>query len=122
MSVGIVQEQSITFANGIKLDSGRILAPITLVYELYGTLNSDASNAILVEHAWTGSAHLAGKLSEKDPKPGWWDAIAGPDRPFASIHTPHSLPATPLVLVVHCKPQSDQAVQARSCESTRSGD
>jgi len=80
MSVGIVQEQSTTFANGIKLDSGRILAPITLVYEVYGSLNSDASNAILVEHAWTGSAHLAGKLSEKDPKPGWWDAIVGPGR------------------------------------------
>lgn len=80
MSVGIVQEQSITFASGIKLDSGRILAPITLAFETYGTLNTDASNAILVEHAWTGSAHLAGKLSEKDPKPGWWDAIVGPGR------------------------------------------
>lgn len=80
MSVGIVKEQSITFSNGIKLDSGRILAPITLVYETYGTLNKGATNAILVEHAWTGSAHLAGKLLDKDPKPGWWDAIVGPGR------------------------------------------
>lgn len=80
MSVGIVKEQSITFAHGIKLDSGRILAPITIAYETYGTLNPDASNAILVEHAWTGSAHLAGKLTEKDTKPGWWDAIVGPGR------------------------------------------
>ena len=80
MSVAIVKEQSLSFANGIKLDSGRILAPITLVYETYGTLNATASNAILVEHAWTGSAHLAGKLSEKDAKPGWWDSIVGPGR------------------------------------------
>jgi len=80
MSVSIVKEQSITSADGIKLDSGRILAPITLVYETYGTLNATASNAILVEHAWTGSAHLAGKLSENDTKPGWWDAIVGPGR------------------------------------------
>jgi homoserine O-acetyltransferase len=77
MSVGIVTEQSRTFDAGIRLDSGRILAPITLVYETYGTLNAAASNAILVEHAWTGNAHLAGKLSDEDTKPGWWDAIVG---------------------------------------------
>ncbi len=80
MSVGIVKEQSITIQNGIKLDSGRILAPITLAYETYGTLNAAGTNAILVEHAWTGSAHLAGKLTENDTKPGWWDAIVGPGR------------------------------------------
>ena len=80
MSVSIVKEQSITISDGIKLDSGRILAPITLVYETYGTLNATASNAILVEHAWTGSAHLAGKLNKNDTKPGWWDAIVGPGR------------------------------------------
>jgi len=80
MSVGIVSEQTITFEQGIKLDSGRILAPITLAFETYGTLNTTASNAILVGHAWTGSAHLAGKLSPEDAKPGWWDAIVGPGR------------------------------------------
>lgn len=80
MSVGIVREQTITFEHGIKLDSGRILAPITLAFETYGTLNATASNVILVEHAWTGSAHLAGKLSPEDAKPGWWDAIVGPGR------------------------------------------
>ena len=80
MSVGIVAEKSITFPEGIRLDSGRILAPVTLAYETYGTLNESASNAILVEHAWTGSAHLAGKLDENDTKPGWWDAIVGPER------------------------------------------
>lgn len=80
MSVGIVREQSITFESGIRLDSGRILAPITLAYETYGTLDATASNAILVEHAWTGSAHLAGRLNESESKPGWWDAIVGPGR------------------------------------------
>jgi homoserine O-acetyltransferase len=80
MSVGIVSEQSKTFETGIRLDSGRILAPITLVYETYGTLNAAATNAILVEHAWTGNAHLAGKSSADDTKPGWWDAIVGPGK------------------------------------------
>ena len=69
MSVAIATEQSVTFANGIKLDSGRILAPITLAYETYGTLNATASNAILVgvleagadyEYLSVGDALVAG--------------------------------------------------------------
>lgn len=80
MSVAVVREQSAYFPTGIRLDSGRLLAPITLVYETYGNLNADSSNAILVEHAWTGDAHLAGKRTEEDTKPGWWDPIVGPGR------------------------------------------
>jgi len=80
MSVGIVEEKSITFDVDLRLESGRILGPITLAYETYGTLNADRSNAVMVAHAWTGNAHLAGKLSAEDPKPGWWDAIVGPGR------------------------------------------
>ncbi|HEY5523377.1 MAG TPA: homoserine O-acetyltransferase, partial [Desulfuromonadaceae bacterium] len=60
MSEGYITQQTKTFESGIRLDSGRILAPITLVYETYGTLNEKKTNAILVEHAWTGDAHLAG--------------------------------------------------------------
>lgn len=80
MSVGIIETQSVTFPEGIKLDSGRILSPVTLAYETYGTLSEKADNAILVEHAWTGSAHLAGRNSPDEAKPGWWDAIVGPGR------------------------------------------
>ncbi len=80
MSVGIVEEKSITFDVDLRLESGRILGPITLAYETYGELNADRSNAILVAHAWTGDAHLAGKRREDDPKPGWWDVIVGPGR------------------------------------------
>ena len=50
------------------------------LYETYGTLNEQKTNAILVEHAWTGDAHLAGKRSDSETKPGWWDAIVGPGR------------------------------------------
>ncbi|HEY5974191.1 MAG TPA: alpha/beta fold hydrolase, partial [Geobacteraceae bacterium] len=80
MSVGIVQEQTVTFEKDLRLESGRILGPITQVYETYGELNASRSNAILVAHAWTGNAHLAGKHSDDEPKPGWWDAIVGPGR------------------------------------------
>src|ERR1039457_964804 len=80
MYTGIVEEKSITFNSDLRLDSGRILGPITLVYETYGELNQDRSNAILVAHAWTGSAHLAGRYNEEEQKPGWWDAIVGQGR------------------------------------------
>lgn len=80
MSVGIVQPQSVTFDTELRLESGRILGPITLVFETYGQLNADRSNAILVTHAWTGSAHLAGRHSEEETRPGWWDEIVGPGR------------------------------------------
>lgn len=80
MSVGIVEEKSITFDVDLKLESGRILGPITLAYEIYGVPNTDRSNVIMVLHAWTGNAHLAGKQTEEDPKPGWWDAVVGPGK------------------------------------------
>lgn len=80
MSVGIVETQFVTFDTELRLESGRILGPITLAYETYGTLNRERSNAIMITHAWTGSAHVAGKNSEEDQKAGWWDAIVGPGR------------------------------------------
>ncbi len=80
MSVGIVETKSVHFDTELRLESGRIIGPITIAYETYGELNKDKSNAVLVAHAWTGSAHLAGKHSEDDKKPGWWDEIVGPGR------------------------------------------
>jgi len=80
MSIGVVTPQSITLERELRLDSGRILGPITIAYETYGTLNEERSNAILVEHAWTGSAHLAGKHSPEEKRAGWWDEIVGPGR------------------------------------------
>ena len=64
------------FTNPLYLESGRILEPYDLVYETYGTLNSDKSNVIVVCHALTGSHHAAGKY-EGDRKPGWWDGMIG---------------------------------------------
>ena len=44
----------------IKLKSGEQLSRVTLAYEIYGELNEDRDNAILVFHALTGSQHAAG--------------------------------------------------------------
>lgn len=79
-SVGIVRTQSVTFDTELELESGRLLGPVTLAYECYGTLNTDRTNAVLVTHAWTGDAHAAGRHSEEDRKPGWWDDMIGPGK------------------------------------------
>lgn len=79
-SVGIVKTEYVTFDTELQLESGRLLGPITLAYETYGTLNAKRSNAILVCHAWTGNAHAAGMSSPEDRKPGWWDDMIGPGK------------------------------------------
>ena len=62
------------------VDSGAVLSDVTNAYETYGTLNSDASNAILVLHAWTGDSHAAGRAGRGHATPGWWDDVIGPGK------------------------------------------
>jgi len=84
-SVGIVETQYFTFAeppNQLELVCGRRLGPITLAYEAYGGLNADKSNCIMILHALSGDAHVAGKNHPDDRKPGWWDNMVGPGRAF----------------------------------------
>ncbi len=66
----------------LQLQSGAAFGPFTLAYETYGELNADRSNAILVCHAWSGDAHLAGHYAPDDDKPGWWDDAVGPGKAF----------------------------------------
>jgi len=79
-NVGIVTTQYASFDLELRLESGRLLGPLTLAYETYGELNQDRSNVILVTHAWTGNAHAAGFHSAEDRKPGWWDNMIGPGK------------------------------------------
>jgi homoserine O-acetyltransferase len=65
------------FTQPLYLESGRIIEPWEIIYETYGELNEDKSNAILITHALSGSHHAAGKYSEKDKKAGWWDDFIG---------------------------------------------
>ena len=81
-SVGIVATRSLTFDDGLPLDEGGRLRPITVAYETYGELNAAADNAILVEHALTASAHAAGRHNADDRAPGWWDVMIGRGRAF----------------------------------------
>ncbi|MEO7124614.1 MAG: homoserine O-acetyltransferase [Nakamurella sp.] len=62
-------------------DSGRV-GPVTIAYESWGTLNAAKDNAILVEHALTGDAHITGARGPGQPSPGWWDGMVGPNTPL----------------------------------------
>ncbi|MFH1542513.1 MAG: homoserine O-acetyltransferase [bacterium] len=66
----------------LELESGEKLSPGRLAYESYGRLNADKSNAILIFHALSGDAHVAGKHSPEDKKSGWWDNMVGPGKAF----------------------------------------
>jgi homoserine O-acetyltransferase len=64
----------------LPLQLGGVLPQVRLAYETWGTLNADASNAVLVEHALTGDAHVSGSAGPGHPSPGWWSALVGPGR------------------------------------------
>ncbi len=81
-SVGIVAAQTAHFAKALTLKSGAVLPQFDLVYETYGTLNADKSNAVLICHALSGTHHVAGKYSADDKYPGWWDNLIGPGKPL----------------------------------------
>jgi len=79
--VGMVERRYATWLEPLVLESGAALGPITLAYETYGRLNAACDNAILLLHALSGDAHAAG-WHTGDTKPGWWDSMVGPGRPF----------------------------------------
>ena len=81
-SVGIVAPQIAHFNEPLTLKSGQVLSQFNLIYETYGELNADKSNAVLVCHALSGHHHVAGKHSEEDKHPGWWDNLIGPGKPL----------------------------------------
>jgi homoserine O-acetyltransferase len=67
--------------DSLALDCGARLAPVDVAYETYGQLNDKRSNAILILHAFSGDAHVAG-ISPLTGKPGWWDNMVGPGKAF----------------------------------------
>lgn len=90
-SVGYTEAKKIVVAdesNPFLTDSGAQLPFIEVEYETYGTLNEDKSNCILICHALSGDAHVAGwdgcwekeNRPWRENRPGWWDNVVGPGK------------------------------------------
>lgn len=79
-SVGLVTPSHLHISTPLLLECGRTLPQFSLIYETYGKLNADKSNAVLICHALSGDHHAAGYHSTEDRKPGWWDSAIGPGK------------------------------------------
>jgi len=109
-SVGVVSPQRAHFPEPLYLESGEVLDGFELIYETYGELSADGSNAVLVCHALSGNHHAAGFHSESDTKPGWWDTVIGPGKP---IDTNRFLWCAPITLVAAMAPPGPAAYARR---------
>ncbi len=69
--------KQLVLEKGFRFTHGDTIAPFTIQYETFGELNADRSNAILVCHALSASAHAAGKYSDGEERAGWWDGLIG---------------------------------------------
>ncbi len=81
-SVGIVAPQIAHFNAPLTLTCGAVLPEFDLIYETYGELNADKSNAVLICHALSGTHHVAGRHTAEDKHAGWWDNLIGPGKPL----------------------------------------
>ena len=69
------------FEEPLPLTSGGQFGPYELVYETYGTLNAQRSNAVLICHALNASHHVAGLTAGTADEHGWWSNMVGPGTP-----------------------------------------
>mgnify|MGYP001766066369 FL=1 len=60
--------------------AGETIKNVTVGWEAYGTLAADRSNAVLINHFFSGNSHAAGRYKPDDKVPGYWDAIIGPGK------------------------------------------
>ena len=82
-SVGIVETQHVRVVETdepLGLQCGKTLAPIDVAYETYGEMTPEGDNVVLICHALSGNAHVAGYNSADERKPGWWDIMVGPGK------------------------------------------
>ena len=91
-SVGWTEAQRVRLVPegaSFKLQSGDLLAPVDVEFETYGTLNAAKDNVILIAHALSGDAHVAGwdrharttnGRQYRVKHPGWWDTVIGPTK------------------------------------------
>ncbi|MDT3436971.1 homoserine O-acetyltransferase [Haloarcula sp. 1CSR25-25] len=74
-----VEHSSVSLGE-FEFDCGETVSDLEITYEAYGEFDGD--NAVLVCHALTGSAHVAGRdrVDSADQARAWWDDIVGPGK------------------------------------------
>ena len=90
-SVGFTEAKSIQLATAeepFQLFYGDRIGPVVVEYETYGKLSPARDNVVLITHALSGDAHVAGwdrnaqaagrKWRMKHA--GWWDTVIGPGK------------------------------------------
>jgi homoserine O-acetyltransferase/O-succinyltransferase len=80
--VGLVAPKTADFDTPLQLRSGAVLRGYRLMYETYGELDAEGSNAVLVCHALNASHHVAGWYADDPKNVGWWDNMVGPGKPL----------------------------------------
>ena len=76
--LGVTHTQVVTLP-GLTTQSGHVFDQIEVSYQTLGKLSPEKDNAILVCHALSGTAHVAGEDPETG-RPGWWDFHVGPGK------------------------------------------
>lgn len=81
--IGLVETKYYNSPKGEEfvLESGIKLPELKIAYETYGKLNSAKTNAVLICHALSGDAHVAG-FHKGEEKGGWWHDMVGPGKAF----------------------------------------
>jgi len=67
----------------LELELGGHLPQVQVAFETFGSpvqRDGRVVNAVLVEHALTGDAHVHGPAGPGQATSGWWDALVGPGR------------------------------------------
>ena len=106
-SVGWIEPRKMVLAsadNPFSLEIGSEMKHIEVEYETYGELSPARDNVVLIAHALSGDAHVAGwdrtamektvsgrlkarkegyspTRAYRQNKPGWWDTMIGPGKP-----------------------------------------
>ncbi len=78
-SVGLVDKQVFS-TRDFPTYNGQQIAEVNVGWEAYGELNAAKDNVILITHFFSGNSHAAGRYSENDTLPGYWDALIGPGK------------------------------------------
>jgi homoserine O-acetyltransferase len=76
--LGVTPVHKVTL-RGVQTQSGFVFDQIEVTFQTLGTLSPGRDNAILVCHALSGTAHMAG-LHPDTGRPGWWDFHVGPGK------------------------------------------